>query len=99
MTPRKTDISAELLYTCSLRQDISQRRKKNHVYTTCGPGSVVGIATGYGLEGPGIESRGGEIFRTYPDWPWGPPSLLSFPGVKSGRGVTLTPHPFLVSWS
>ena len=23
----------------------------------CGPGSSVGIATGYGLEGPGIESR------------------------------------------
>ena len=25
--------------------------------TKCGPGSVVGIATGYGLDGPGIESR------------------------------------------
>ena len=23
----------------------------------------------------------------------------SFPWVKSGRGVTLTPHPFLVPWS
>jgi len=23
----------------------------------------------------------------------------SFPGVKSGRGVTLTPHPLLVLWS
>jgi len=23
----------------------------------------------------------------------------SFPGVKSGRGVSLTPHPLLVSWS
>jgi len=23
----------------------------------------------------------------------------SFPGVKSGRGVTLTPHPLLVTWS
>ena len=22
----------------------------------------------------------------------------SFPGVKSGRGVTLTPHPLLVPW-
>ena len=33
-----------------------------------------------------------------------PPSLLyngyrDFPGVKSGRGVTLTPHPLLVPWS
>jgi hypothetical protein len=26
-------------------------------------------------DGPGIESRWGEIFRC-PDWPWGPPSLL-----------------------
>ena len=28
-----------------------------------GPGSSGGIATAYGLEGPGIESRWGEIFR------------------------------------
>ena len=35
--------------------------------TDCGPGSVVGIATAYGLDGPGIESRWGEIFRTSPD--------------------------------
>jgi len=34
-----------------------------------GPGSVVGIATTYGLDGPGIESRWGEIFRTSPDRP------------------------------
>ena len=32
-----------------------------------GPGSSVGIATAYGLDGPGIESRWGEIFRTSPD--------------------------------
>ena len=64
-----------------------------------GPGSVDGIATGYGLEGPGIESRrGGEIFRTCPDRPWGPPRLLyngyrvSFPGVKRPeRGVDHPP--------
>ena len=31
----------------------------------CWPGSVFGIATGYGMDGPGIEYR-----------PWGPPSLL-----------------------
>ena len=54
----------------------------------CGPGSVVGIATGYGLEGSGIESRvGGETLSTCPDRPWGPPSLLYneyrvFPGGK-----------------
>jgi hypothetical protein len=34
----------------------------------CGPGGVVGIATGYGLDGLGIESQwGGEIFYTCPD--------------------------------
>jgi len=45
---------------------------------TCGPGSLVGTATGYGMDGPGIESRweGGEIFGTCPDRPWGPPSFL-----------------------
>ena len=50
---------------------------------TRGPGSVVGIATGYGLDGPGIETPGGgEIFRTFPDRPWGPPSLL-YNGYRS----------------
>ena len=34
-----------------------------------GPGTVVGIAIAYGLDGPGIESRLGEIFRTSPDRP------------------------------
>ena len=53
-----------------------------------GPVSVVGIATGYGLDRPGIESRwGAEISRTCPDRPWGPSSLLYngylvFPGGK-----------------
>ena len=33
-------------------------QQKCKIYTyKCGPGSVVGIATGYGLDGPGIESR------------------------------------------
>jgi len=42
-----------------------------------GRDSSVGIATRYGLNGQGIESRwGGVIFRTRPDRPWGPPSLL-----------------------
>jgi len=27
------------------------------LYENCGPGSSVGIATGYGLDGPEIESR------------------------------------------
>jgi len=70
-----------------------------------GRDSSVGIATAYGLDGPGIESRWGEIFRTSPDRPWGPPSLLYngyrvFPeGVRCCQDVTLTPHPFLVQRS
>jgi len=64
-----------------------------------GPGSSVGIATGYELDGPGIESRWGRDFPPVQTdtgthsasckMPTG-----SFPGVKSGRYVTLTPHPF-----
>ena len=71
-----------------------------------GPGSSVGIATGYGLDGQWIESRRGEIFRTCPDRPWGPPSLMYngyrvFPGVNpkvnslhsQERVPSLYPHP------
>jgi len=47
-----------------------------YVFLECGPGSVVGIATGYGLDSRGIESRWGRDFLHLPDWPWGPPSLL-----------------------
>ena len=35
-------------------------------YLKCGPGSVVGTATAYGLDGPGIESQLGEIILTCP---------------------------------
>ena len=38
--------------------------------------SAVGMATRYGLEGPGIETRGGEIFRTRSHRPWGLYSFL-----------------------
>jgi hypothetical protein len=53
-----------------------------------GSGSSVGKATGYGLDGPGIEPSGGAVFRTRPDRPWGPSSLLYngcrvFPGGKA----------------
>jgi len=47
-----------------------------------------GIENRYGLDGPGIESRWGKIFRTRLDRPWGPPNLLYnghrvFPGGKA----------------
>jgi hypothetical protein len=61
-----------------------------------GSDSSVFIATGYELDGPRIESRWDRdfphVFR---------PALASckmgtgfFPVVESGRGMTLTPHPF-----
>ena len=68
----------------------------------CGPGSVVGIATVYGLDGPGIESRWVARFSApVQTVPGAHPASCtmgtgSFPGLKSGRGVTLTPHLLLV---
>jgi hypothetical protein len=51
--------------------------RKSHVFAVeGGPGSVVGIATGYGLDGPGSNPGKGEVFRTCPDRPRSPPSLL-----------------------
>jgi len=40
-----------------------------------GPGSSVGTATDYGLDGTG-SNTGGTRFSARPDRPWGPPSLL-----------------------
>ena len=67
-----------------------------------GPGSVVGTATAYELNGPGIESRWEARFSApVPTGPETYPASCtmgtgSFPGVSCGRGVTLTPHPLLV---
>ena len=67
-----------------------------------GPGTVVSTVTGYGLDGPGIESQLGERFSApVQTGPGAHPAsctmgTVSFPGIKSGRGVTLTPHPLLV---
>ena len=63
----------------------------NYIFETftkiCGQDILVGIATRYGLDGPGSNPGRGEIFRACPDQPWGPPSLLYngyrvFPGGK-----------------
>ena len=55
-----------------------------------GRNSSVGIATRYGLDGPGdrILVRG-EILRTRPDRPWGPTSLLYSGYRVFPRGVKL----------
>jgi hypothetical protein len=78
---------------CSFRQ----RRICTHRQYKCiiqlrllvisGPGSSVGIATDYGLDGPGIESRRGAKLSARPDRPWSQSSLLYngyrvFPGGK-----------------
>ena len=69
---------------------------------TGGLGSSVGIATGYGLDGPRIESRWGARFSApVQTGPGAHPASCtmgtgSFLWVKSGRGVTLTPHPLPV---
>ena len=70
-----------------------------------GPDSSVGIATGYGLDSPGIESRWGARFSApVQTGPGAHPASCtmgtgSFPEVKSGRVVTVTLHPLLVPWS
>ena len=69
----------------------------NYIYI-CEPGSLVGIASGYGLDGPGIESRCGRDFphlskpalgTTQPPVQWVP----GFSGVKElpGRDAVLSP--------
>ena len=68
-----------------------------------GPASVVGIATGYGLDGPGSKPGGARFSAPVQTGPWAHPASCtmgtwSFLGAKSGRGVTLTPHHLLVPW-
>jgi hypothetical protein len=85
---------------------MSMHRGNGLIYVRSdGPGSSDGIATDYRLDGLGIESR---WRRDFPPVQTGPGAhsasctmgTRSFPGVKSGRGVTLTTHPFLAprSW-
>ena len=60
--------------------------------------SVKRLATGWTVRGVESRWRGGEILRTRPDRPWGPPSILYngyrvFPGTKRPRRGVYHPPP------
>jgi hypothetical protein len=67
---------------------LQQENHFNQVHVSVGRYNSVGIATRFGLKGPGIESWwGGDIFSSRQNRPWGLPSLLYngyrvFPGGK-----------------
>ena len=68
------------------------------VLSVCGPVSSVGIATYYGLDGPGSNPGGHEIFRPIHTGPGAHPASCkmgtgSFPGgkVQPGRAADHSP--------
>ena len=91
----RQDIQLAYSYTCALRT-IPQGRLfplapkrldapalEDQKYVV----DIFTLATRYGLDGPGIESRwGDEIFLTRPDWAWGPRSFLLY-GYRVCRGI------------
>jgi len=92
---RIEELSTKVEKTYSLRGNVCY----NVLLFTCGPGSIVGIATGYGLDGLKIESRWGRDFSHLSRAALGPtqPPVQWVPGLSRGkRGwrVKLIPHLF-----
>jgi hypothetical protein len=50
-------MNSTVLIMHAFNQGVIIKAFKVSAFVPCGPGSSVGIATGYGLDGPGIESR------------------------------------------
>jgi len=80
------------------RPSLPRRKHSWYSFLLEGWDSSVGIATGYGLDGSGIESRWGRDFPPVQNGPGAHPASYtmgtgSFPGVKRpGRGVDHPPH-------
>ena len=74
------------------------------LHTFSGPGSSVGTATGYGLDGPGIESRWERDFPHLSRPALGPSQppvqwVLSLSRGKEWPRREADPSPLLVPWS
>jgi hypothetical protein len=80
---------------------VTNQVRRCHFRSLIRPPPVVGIATRYGLDGPGIESQWGRDFPQPSRPVLGPtqPPIQWVPGHSrgwSGRGVEFTTHPHLV---
>ena len=91
--------------SCSVLWSIFTTMTQEIIYTMCGSGSSVGIATELRAGRSGIESHWGRDFPPVQTGPGAHPASCkmgtgSFPGVKCGWAVLLATHPLLVprSW-